>query len=65
MNETEKLLRDIETLRSSLRIDWSDLTSMSLSKEERTGIREHIEIAREELNTLLERLWSLEDEPGN
>jgi hypothetical protein len=61
MTPTEKLLRDIETLRASVRTDWADLGTKSLSKEERAGIRQHIEICNAELKGLLEKLWKLED----
>jgi hypothetical protein len=61
LTETEKLLRDIETLRTSIRTDWADLATKSLSKEDRAGVREHLEICSAELKNLLEQLWRLED----
>ncbi|MBR1121384.1 zf-HC2 domain-containing protein [Bradyrhizobium lablabi] len=60
MTETEKLLRDIETLRTSMQLDWIDLAGR-LSPEERAGIREHLETCHADLKGLLKRLWTLED----
>ena len=44
MTGTEKLLRDIQTLRESIQIDWDDLDSNPLREEERKNIRVHIEL---------------------
>jgi hypothetical protein len=60
MTETEMLLRDIETLRTSMRLDWHELANR-LSPEERAGIREHLEACQADLKVLLERLWALDD----
>ena len=38
MNEIEKLLRDIHTLRESIQIDWDELYSNPLREEERREI---------------------------
>ncbi len=53
MIETERLLRDIETLREALQHNWLDLDSKHLTKEERKGIREHIAFCQAALSELL------------
>jgi hypothetical protein len=65
MTETEKLLRDIQTLRESIHIDWDDLASNPLREEERKNIRVHIELCQIELKNLLDRLWSLDVDNSN
>ena len=60
MTEAEMLLRDIETLRTSMRLDWHELASR-LSPEEKTGIRQHLETCQAEIKVLLERLWALDE----
>jgi hypothetical protein len=57
MAETEKLLRDIHTLRESIQIDWAELNSNPLREEERREIRKHLELCQAELRALIERLW--------
>jgi hypothetical protein len=56
MTETEKLIRDIETLRESLQHDWVDLGTKSLSSAERHQIQQHIDWATTELKALYDRL---------
>jgi len=57
MTEKEKLIRDITTIRESINRDWADLSSLSsLSHDERTAIRTHIEQCIQELKGLIERL---------
>ena len=65
MTETEKLIRDIQTLRESIQIDLADLASNPLREETRKNIRVHIELCQIELKNLLERLWSLDDDNSN
>ena len=65
MTETEKLLRHIEALRESIKIDWADLNSNPLREEERKNIRLHLELCQTELKNLLERLWALDDDISN
>jgi hypothetical protein len=65
MTETEKLLRDIHTLRESIQIDWAELYSNPLRETERKEIRTHLELCQSELKTLIERLWALEDDNSN
>jgi hypothetical protein len=43
MTEKEMLLRDIRTVRETINRDWADLTHLSLSHDERTALRTHIE----------------------
>jgi hypothetical protein len=65
MTETEKLLRDIETLRESIQIDWDDLHSNPLREEERNIVRTHLEACQAELKKLIERfLASSENRPS-
>jgi hypothetical protein len=61
MNETEKLLRDIHTLRESIQIDREDLYSNPLREEERRELRKHLELCQAELKRLIDRLWAVED----
>jgi nitrate/nitrite-specific signal transduction histidine kinase len=60
MTEKEKLIRGIRTLRETIDRDWADLTSsLSLSHDERTALRAHIEQFVQDLNVLIERLDEL------
>jgi len=65
MTGTEKLLRDIHTLRESIQIDWDELYSNPLREEERKEIRRHLELCQAELKALIERLWTLEEDNSN
>ena len=57
MTEKEKLIRDITTIRESINRDWADLSSvLSLSHDDRTAIRAHIEQCVQDLKELIERL---------
>jgi hypothetical protein len=56
MNQKEKLLRDIETLRESVRHDWRDLSAVQLSQEDRAGIKKHIQCCLAELKELEKKL---------
>lgn len=63
MTETEKLLRDIETVRESIANAWLDLAVLQeLPREDRKAIRQHIETLNKELEPLLKRLWELEND---
>jgi hypothetical protein len=64
MTETEKLIRDIHTLRESIQIDRGDLYSNPLREEERRELRKHLELCQAELKTLIERL-ALEKDNSN
>jgi hypothetical protein len=61
MTETEKLVRHIETLRESIKIDWADLNSSPLREKERETIRSHLEACQAELKNLLDGLLAPED----
>jgi hypothetical protein len=61
MTETEKLVRHIETLRESIKIDWADLNSNPHREKERETIRSHLEICQAELKNLLDRLSAPEN----
>ena len=61
MTETEKLVRHIEALRESIKIDWADLNSNPLREKEREDIRSHLEICQTELKNILDRLLASED----
>ena len=60
MTKKEKLTRDIVTLKELINRDWADLASLSsLSHDERTAIRAHIEQCVQDLKNLIERLERL------
>lgn len=59
MSQREKLVRDIETLKSSLRHGWRDI-SVALTTEEIAGLRTHIEGCMNELQDLHARLEKLD-----
>jgi hypothetical protein len=60
MTEKEKLIRDIHTVRETINRDWADLTSsLSLSHDERTALRAHVEQCVQDLKRLIERLDEL------
>ena len=57
MTVKEKLMRDITTIRESINRDWADLSSvLSLSHDDRTAIRAHIEQCVQDLKELTNRL---------
>ena len=62
MTEKELLLRYIRTVRETINRDWADLTSLSLSHDERTALRAHIEQCVQDLKGLTERLDALTPE---
>ncbi|HVO95364.1 MAG TPA: hypothetical protein VMT22_21085 [Terriglobales bacterium] len=64
MTEKEMLLRDIRTVRETINRDWADLTRLSLSHDERTALRAHIEQCVEDLKGLTKRLDALTSEPN-
>jgi hypothetical protein len=61
MTETEKMLRDIQTLRESIQIDWADLATNPLREEERKHLRTHLELCQAELKKLIQQLWVPEE----
>ena len=56
MTERERLLRDIEGLRESIRLNFVDLAKLDLSPEDRAGIRQNSALLIKELADLLARL---------
>jgi hypothetical protein len=54
--DTTKLLRDIDGLRESIRLDWADLAKLQLSGDERRGIQQHIDLCIADLKELVSRL---------
>ena len=56
MTSQEKLQRDIDTLRESIKLDWQDIATKQLSATERQGIRQHIQWCTDELKNLYEKL---------
>jgi hypothetical protein len=60
LNEKEKLIRDYNGLRDSLRLDMIDMTRPFLTNEEKKGLRNHMNWIISELNNLRERLEELE-----
>ena len=63
MTEKERLIRDITTIRESINRDWADLSSiLSLSHDDRTAIRAHIEQCVQDLKELTNRLDRLPPE---
>lgn len=62
MTEKEMLLHDIRTVRETINRDWTDLSRLSLSHDERTALRAHIEQCVEDLKRLTERLDALTSE---
>lgn len=61
MTETEKLLRQIQTLKESIEVDWDDLASNPVREDERKHIRTHLELCQAELKDLIDRFWALEE----
>jgi hypothetical protein len=60
MTEKEMLLHEIRTVRETINRDWADLiTSLSLSHDERTALRAHIEQCVQDLKVLIKRLDEL------
>jgi hypothetical protein len=58
MTDQQKRLRDIDTLRESIRLNYADLNKMVLTGVERAGIRQHIGWCIKDLTELLTRLDS-------
>jgi hypothetical protein len=56
MTSQEKLQRDIDTLRESIKLDWQDIATKQLSPTEKQGIKQHIQWCTDELKNLYERL---------
>ena len=61
MTPTEKLKRDIETLRESIKLDGIVFEIIGLTPEERAGIVEHIGQCLSELQELTSKLKEQEN----
>ena len=56
MNKQEKLKRDIDILRESIKLDWQDIVTLQLSATEMLDIKQHIKWCNDELKNLYEKL---------
>lgn len=56
MTSQEKLQRDIDTLRESIKLNWQDIATKQLSPNEKQGIKHHIQWCMDELKNLYEKL---------
>lgn len=56
MTSQEKLQRDIDTLRESIKLEWQDIATKQLNITERQDIKQHIQWCTDELKNLYERL---------
>jgi hypothetical protein len=56
MIQKEKLIREIETLRESIRTDWLHLATKPLQQNDRKEIRRHIDSCIADLKNVLEQL---------
>ena len=57
MTEKERLITDIRILRETISRDWADLTSsLSLSHDELTALRAHVEQCVQDLKEITKRL---------
>lgn len=61
MTETEKLIRDIDTVRESIQLAYVEL-DRTLAQKSRQDLREQIEFLQADLLPLLEQLWRLEEQ---
>jgi hypothetical protein len=60
MTDHEKLKRDIETLRESIRIEWQEVEGKDLSPGERQDLMTHIRWCTNELSLLLQKFEDLD-----
>jgi hypothetical protein len=54
--ETEKLIRDINGLKESVRLAWLEMASRSMTSAERQELRKHIDLLDKELKHLRAKL---------
>ena len=59
MTSQEKLQRDIDTLKESIRLNWNDIQATPLSMKEKQDLRDNIAWCTEELRSLLAQLDKL------
>jgi hypothetical protein len=64
MNRIEKLRGNIETLKDSLALDWSDL-SLPLTGEQRAEIENHLEWCLTEMDWCLAEMKKLSQRLGD
>ena len=60
MTDHEKLKRDIEALRQSIRIEWQEVEGKDLSAVERHDLINHIKWCGNELSLLLKKFEDLD-----
>ena len=60
MTDHEKLRRDIDTLRESVRIEWQEIEAKNLGTAERHDLMTHIKWCVNELGLLLQKFEDLE-----
>jgi hypothetical protein len=65
MTEAEKLVREIELLRETIRREWFNVRLDTLTNDDLVIIREHIERCHADLKILLDRLWDMGDGNSN
>lgn len=56
LTQAEKLVRDLDTLADSIRIDWADLSKLHVSIQDRSRIRKGLASCLTEIGWLLDRL---------
>lgn len=56
MTSKDKIIRDMETLKESIRLDYLELTKLDLTPEDRRNIRDHIQSCVEFLRDLYAKL---------
>lgn len=61
MTPAKRVMRDIETLQESLKMDWQDLATLELSQPERRDLRRHMKWCAAQLNYLVVQLEILEN----
>ena len=65
MTEAETLIREIESLRETIRREWFNIRLDALTHDDRVVIRDHIARGHADLKILLDRLWNLADQKSN
>ncbi len=60
MTDAEKLIREIELMRETIRRELFNVELDALTKDDRALIREHIERCHADLKILLDRLWDMD-----
>lgn len=60
MTDHERLRRDLDTLRESIRIEWQEVEGNDLSAGERVELMNHIRWCANELSLLLKKFEDLE-----